>query len=419
MMSVTHSSLERNHKQTVMRIAIDGRSIVRKTSGIGQYTEHLVRSLVEIDRESEYLLFLIEPNDAIEAPNLTKVMIVGYERMILNRWWENVLLPRFIELHDIDLYFAPAYALPFLPRHRKLVSLLPLPHNLKKYFNEGRKRVTYVVTIHDMISYLHPQYFTPKMQMWQHLFVTNAVKVADHIISDSHTTKQDIMKFFPVEDKKISVIAPWFDQKFAPVTDVSLLEKTRQRYSLPKKYILYLGTIEPRKNVAGIVQAYGLLPQRLREEYALVLGGSLGWYTEEILAQIEKTRSQGKIHMLDYVEHRHLTALYTMARAFVFPAFYEGFGLPPLEAMACGTPVITSNVSAIPEVVGDAALMVNPSDTQELSDAIVRLLEDSSLHASLRKRGLERARSFNWRTNAEATLRVFRDTVERISGRSD
>ncbi|MBI3189636.1 MAG: glycosyltransferase family 4 protein [Ignavibacteriales bacterium] len=394
-----------------MRIAIDGRVIIGRTTGIGQYAEHLVRSLLKIDQKNHYILFLIEPNEQIQAPNLTKVNIKGYERMVLNRWWENFLLPQHIEEHYADIYFSPAYALPFLPQFGKFVKHLPLPHSVKRLFNVHRS-LKYVVTIHDLISFIHPEYFTPKMRMWQHFFIPNAVKISDKIIADSETTKEDILKFFRVEKEKINVIAPWFDEKYKPVHDEQILKEVRQRYSIPDKFILYLGTIEPRKNVVGLVKAYAMLPKFLQQEYTLAIGGGLGWYADRILSEIKHAKTEGNVLLLDYVEHKHLPALYTLANLFVFPSFYEGFGLPPLEAMSCGTPVITSNNSSLPGVVGDAALLVDASSTEEIFQAMMKILTTPSLCTELKAMSLERAKQFNWKIHAEQTLAVFESTIK-------
>jgi glycosyltransferase involved in cell wall biosynthesis len=393
-----------------MRIAIDGRTIQPRRSGVGQYAEFLVRSLLKIDRENNYILFLAKPNDTLEAPNLTKILIEGYERMILNRVWENLILPRYVQTYSIDLYFSPAFALPVLPRLGRCIRWLPLPWRIRRFCNADRK-LKYVVTIHDLIAYIHPEYFTPKMRMWTKLFVPNALKLADKVIVVSDTTKRDLMKLFGVESEKVKVVWPWFDEKFHPVTDPESLAEVRERYSLPPKFILYLGTIEPRKNIVGLAEAYSLLPPHIQHEFSLVLAGGMGWYADTIVAQLQALHTHGSVTMVDYVEDRHLPALYSLASLFAFPSFYEGFGSPPLEAMSCGTPVITSNVSAIPDVVGDAALLVNPHDVREISAAMEKVLSDGDLQSTLRERGFERLKLFDQRKNAKDTLAVFESVM--------
>jgi glycosyltransferase involved in cell wall biosynthesis len=394
-----------------MRIAIDGRTIKSTATGVGQYAENLVRSLLKIDHENHYVLFLIEPNDEIEAQNLTKILVTGYERMVLNRWWENLILPQYIQAHHIDLYFSPAYALPYLPRFAPLGAVMP-GKRIRQLLNIQPK-ARYVVTIHDLISYIHPEFFTPKMRMWQKFFVPNALKVADMIIADSETTKQDITRLFDTDPTRIEVIWPWFDTKYQQVADENLLREVRSAYGLPDKFILCLGTVEPRKNIAGLARAYSMLPAHLQKEYRLVLGGALGWYADSIMNEVRSINTHGSIIHLDYVEHRHMPALYTLASCLAFPSFYEGFGLPLVEAMACGAPILTSNISAIPDVVGDAALLVDPWDTTGIARALEQILTDRRLQDTLRARGFERMKLFDWRRNTERTLSVFNATMEK------
>jgi glycosyltransferase involved in cell wall biosynthesis len=389
-----------------MNIAIDGRTITSQTTGIGQYTYNLVKTILSIDTENKYILFLSEPQNDIQAKNLIKINIEGYERMILNRYWENFLLPKYLQLYSVQVYFSPAYALPFLPRINRYFPFIPPLFNLDYYFNT-KKKVKYVVTIHDVITYVCPQYFTPKMRMWQSLFVPNVVKLADHIITVSETTKNDLLKLFHVDPKKISAIAPWFNTQFKPIVDESIKRNVRERYKLPKKFILYLGTIEPRKNILGIIKAYTMLPKILQNEFTLVIAGGIGWYAENIIEEITKLKTTHNIILPGYIRHEDLPVLYTLASVFVFPSFYEGFGSPPLESMACGTPVITSNNSAMPEAVGNAAILIDPSDTTALSKSIENILTDDNLSNSYRTLGFQRVQQFNPKKLAEETIQLF------------
>lgn len=389
-----------------MNIAIDGRTIVHNKTGVGAYAERLVRALLQLDTINNYFLYLVEPNDRIDAPNLQKILIPGYERMFRNRYFENFMVPKDVRRYDFDIFFDPAYALPLFPRFGKILSYIPLPKVLEYFFNSNRK-VKYVATIHDVISFIFPQYFTTKMRLWVRYFVWNAQHVADRVIADSECTRDDLSKLYPKLSDRITVIYPEVDERMRQVKDASILSKIRSKYSLPEKFILYVGTIEPRKNVESISGAYALLPSALREQYHLVLGGSIGWYAKKILAEISSHNLKEKTHFIGYVDDEDLPGLYSLASVFVFPSFYEGFGYPPLEAMACGTPVISSNRSSLPEVVGDAAILVNPTDVAEISTAIDKVLTDPLLAAELREKGLKRTKMFGWKKCAEETLRVF------------
>ncbi|HUN66160.1 MAG TPA: glycosyltransferase family 1 protein [Bacteroidota bacterium] len=389
-----------------MRIAIDGRTIEPRRSGVGQYAEYLVKSLLEIDDRNEYFLFLTVPNDSFRFPNCTPILIEGYSRMVLNRVWENFLLPAQIRRYGIDLYFSPAFALPVLPRLSEAASLLPLPAGAQDLFNT-RRRLHYTVTIHDVIGYLLPQYYTPKMRMWTHFFVPNAVALADTIIAVSGTTKRDLASLFPAAEAKTEVIYPWFNETYRPVTDEELLAGIRKKYSLPGRFILYLGTIEPRKNITGLATAYAALPASLQREVPLVIAGGGGWFTETIYSRIRNLETAGRISFIEYVPQEDLPALYTLASVFGFPSLYEGFGSPPLEAMACGAPVIASDISAMPEVLGEAAVYVSPYSTKQIAGALELLLTDGSLAGELRRRGIVQAGKYDRRKLAERTLEVL------------
>jgi len=395
-----------------MRIAFDGRTIVKGKSGVGNYAERAIRSLLDIDDQSEYFLFLVEPCENLEAPNLTKIIIAGYDKAGRNRYWENVLFPRFAAKHDIDLFFGPAYALPLLPRYGKFFQTLPLPKSWKYIFNT-RKQIKYVVAIPDVIGIVHPETFTAKMRMWQRVFASNAAKVADAIITISESSKRDIVRLFPVDPAKIHVTPLSVDESFKQNHSPDEVRRVRTKYSLPDKYILFVGTIEPRKNVAGLATAYSLLPHDLQNEYKLVIAGSRGWYADTIMAEIDKLNISRHIRMLGFVDDKDLPVLLASANLFVFPSLYEGFGYPPLEAMASGVPVVTSITSSLPEVVGNAGVMVDPFDFRKISDEMTRILKDPNVASDYSRRGLERAKCFNWKATAEATLQVFQEVIAR------
>ncbi|MGE5315122.1 MAG: glycosyltransferase family 4 protein [Acidobacteriota bacterium] len=390
-----------------MKIAIDGRTIVRNKTGVGAYAERLVRSLLEIDRKNEYHLFLVEPNESLTAPNLTQVMIPGMHRAGRNRLWENLLVPSYLHDQQIDVYFSPAYALPMLPRFRALGRMLPLPERTRTMFN-ARGRIKYIVTVHDLIGHIYPEYFTRKMRLWQQLFISNAVKMADCIMLDSMATLNDLKNFYPSADpKKLHVVYPDLDHRFAPLTEKEELSRVRARYSLPEKFVLYVGTVEPRKNVAGLARGYAKLAGTLRQEYPLVIAGGLGWYSEGILSEIAALNAGDSIRRIGYVDDADLPALFNLASVFAFPSQYEGFGYPPLEAMACGIPVISSDRSSLPEAVGDAALIVDPDNPTQIAVELSRILTQPDLRAELKAKGFAQASQFRQNRCARQTLALI------------
>ncbi|MGA9405854.1 MAG: glycosyltransferase family 1 protein [Bacteroidota bacterium] len=370
----------------------------------------MVKALLQCDSSNHYYLFLIEPNDLIAGPNLTKVMIGGYGPPILNRYWENVVLPKELRRYNIDIFFGPAYVLPYFVRFGRTLANIPLPLTLRYFFNSHQK-VKYVVTIHDVISRIYPQYFTFKMRIWQRFFMWNAQRSADRVIADSQSTKNDILRFYPAYRDRVTVIYPELDDRFRIITDDAMLVRAKKKYSLPEKFILYIGTIEPRKNVESIAAAYSNLPSDIQSQFDLVIGGNIGWYAEKIFNEIKIQRLEQRIHFIGYVDDSFLPSLLTLASVFVFPSFYEGFGYPPLEAMACGVPVVSSNTSSLSEAVGNAAILVDPASVQQISKAIGNILSSRELAAELQRKGLERVNLFSRKKCAEATLEVFKQAV--------
>ncbi|HEY4612040.1 MAG TPA: glycosyltransferase family 1 protein [Bacteroidota bacterium] len=369
-----------------MRIAIDGRTITHQRTGVGKYAERTVDALLRLDSANEYILFLVEDSETLHAPNLQKILIPGFHRMVFNRWWENVILPRFLVRRSIDIFFSPAYILPVIAK----------PTATK-----------FVATIHDLIAYTYPESFTKKMRLWQRIFVQNAAKKADLIIAVSEATKLDLLRYSPAIAENIAVVHHAVEETFRPISDTAFLERAHAKYGLPQRFILTVGTIEPRKNHVLLAKAYSLLPEGIRNQYPLVFAGNLGWYSDRILAEISQIGLGKNLLNLGFVDHEDLPALYNLASLFVYPSLYEGFGYPPLEAMSCGTAVITSNRSSLPEVVGDAAILIDPNNVHQLAHEIERVLTDETILREMREKSIQRAAQFSWKKNAEETLRVF------------
>lgn len=274
-----------------------------------------------------------------------------------------------------------------------------------------RESVKTIITIHDMVYKYFPEtiggenlkYFTKQLP--------KIAKKADMLIADSESTKRDIIKYLDVSEEKIRVIYLGVDSMFKPLTDMGTLTSVRKCYNLPEKFILFLGTIEPRKNIQGLISAYIKLCDEKNFSHDLVLAGDIS-RGKNCLKNLKKdSRLIEKIHFIGYVDERNLPGLFNLADIFVYPSFYEGFGLPVLEAMACGVPVVTSNTSSLPEVAGNAAVLIDPHSIDDLAEGIRCVLSDNELRQSLIKRGLERAKLFTWEKCARDTMQVFKELL--------
>jgi glycosyltransferase involved in cell wall biosynthesis len=240
----------------------------------------------------------------------------------------------------------------------------------------------------------------------------HTVRHAEAVIAVSESTKRDALQLFGLPQEKVIAIPNGVDDRMKSIQDHGAIEALRQRYDLPKKMLLFLGTLEPRKNILTLLEAYALLRQRPTVSHELVIAGGQGWYYEEIYQAVERLGLEGSVRFPGYVPDEELPLWYNAADLFVYPSLYEGFGLPPLEAMACGTPVVVANTSSLPEVVGDAGLMVDPHDPQALAEAIYSVLSNPVRHQRLAEAGQARARNFSWRTTAKKTAALYHRVLE-------
>jgi glycosyltransferase involved in cell wall biosynthesis len=271
-----------------------------------------------------------------------------------------------------------------------------------------------VATVHDL-SFEHiPETFKLRSRVQLKLTVRATVRRAAHVIAPSEFTRRDLVETYGLDPARVTAIPLAVAPHFRPVEDAAEVGRVRRRYGIEGEYVLAVGSIQPRKNLGRLVRAYSALRRaRGRSNLPqLVLVGKKAWLYGETLKAVEEEGLAGSVVLTGYVLEGDLPALYTGALCFAYPSFYEGFGLPPLEAMSCGTPVLTGDRTSLPEVVGDAGLTVDPFDTEALASALARLIDDDALRASLRERGLRRARGFDWRETARMTLKVYRKTQE-------
>lgn len=364
-----------------MRIAIDARLSFSFQGGITQYTLNLVRALAAVDRENIYTIFQRHGDQRIitSQDNFRRAYLWTPAHHPLEQY---LLSLELLVHHSFDLIHWTDF-IPPLYNHRPSV-----------------------ITVHDLAFLLYPHFLTRDSARYYGL-IDQAVRRADHIIAVSEATKRDLVRLTGTPPKKITVIYEAAEPIYTPIHDQDVLNEIRGRYHLPDQYILFVGTIEPRKNLKTLIQAFDLLRTNYKSSAHLVIVGKRGWLYEDIDQLIDQLGIQDQIHFLGRVPTADLPLLYNAAQMLVLPSFYEGFGLPPLEAMACGIPVIVSNISAMPEVVGDAALRVEPEDVEGFAVAMNRLLTEDDLRADMIAKGRKRARCFSWQRAAQETIQVY------------
>lgn len=277
-------------------------------------------------------------------------------------------------------------------------------------------RTKLVVTAHDLSFELFPETFSWKRRFWHFLIdFRRLVRRADQVIAVSQSTKDDVITYYAIASEKVSVIPSGIDNRFHPMSrnDTELV-RVQEKYHLPYRCILALATLEPRKNIIALLRSYEAL-RRLNnpvlDKYALVIAGTPGWKDKEILQEIEQSPYRKNIVLPGFIADADKTALYNLASVFVYPSLYEGFGFPPLEAMACGVPVIASHSSSLPEVVGDAGVLIDPYQPDELLQALQQVLLFPEFGETLRQRGINRAKLFSWKKSAQATLHIFQHLI--------
>ena len=367
-----------------MRIAIDAsRAATAQRTGTENYSLHLLRHLLLRDQEQgasgrEFWLYYNQPPEAGLLPFHEQ----AHARVIpLPRLWTHVRLALALLLDRPDVLFVPAHVLPLVHPRRT------------------------VVTIHDLGHRRFPEAYPPDTLRYLSWSTDHNVRTATHLIADSEATRDDILRYYPMDSSRVTVVYPGVDPAYHPVTGRDERNAVLERYGIDGDYLLYVGTLQPRKNVERLVAAYGLLRETGRLEARLVLVGRKGWLPDGILQAVQASRAP--IMMTGYVPPEDMPALYSGAMALVLPSLFEGFGLPALEAMACGTPVIAANASSLPEVVGDAGILVDPLDVDDLARGILRIASSPGLRRELGDRGLERAQRFTWQAAAKATLEVL------------
>lgn len=355
-----------------------------RSAGISRYILNLLRNLANATPDFDLHAFTTEPQASKELSGLTiRSTLLPTHHPIGRILWEQTQFPWQL-LRNFELLHSLAYVSPLFIR------------------------VPAIVTVYDLSFFLYPAYFRPLHRLYLRLGTRRALRQANRVIAISHSTKRDLVHLLNVPAEKIDVIPPGVEAHFfangssAPAQGASLPRP------LDDPYVLFVGTREPRKNIPTLIRAFAQAKRAARLPHRLVLVGGRGWLDEPITRAIRDTASEGDIIFPGFVSHKDLPQWYRCADAFVYPSQYEGFGMPVLEALAAGVPVITSNVSALPESAGDAALLIDPRNPDEIADALVRVLTDGALCQELRRRGPQWARTFTWARAAEQTAQCYR-----------
>ncbi len=382
-----------------MRIGIDYTAAAHQRAGIGRYARGLVGALAELDADVQFVL-LVAGRGAPHAPGESQQLdaTVGdnfhirdlplSERM----WtiiWHRLRLPLPVDLFTgpVDVFHSPDYVLPHVRRGKA------------------------VVTIHDLSFLRYPEGAEPKLRRYLAKAVPRAVRRAELVLADSENTRNDIIELLGTSPEKVEVLYPGVDGSFRPVQDEGLLSRARAVYGLDFPFILTVGTLEPRKNHVLLLDAYAVLREISDVPHKLAIAGGRGWLYEGVFRRVEELSLERDVIFLGFVPDEDLPAVYSLADIFVFPSLYEGFGLPTLEAMACGTPVVASRSSSLPEVVGDAGLMVPPDNPTALAGTIRKVLNDQDLRQDLIERGVSQAQKFTWRRTGRRLLALYRSLL--------
>lgn len=372
-----------------MKIAIDVQTMrVPERVGMGSYVANLVS---ELKRLGGHQYELLAPSPEHDLSSIERF------------WWDQVRFPRAAAREQVDIIHQPAFSCPIWPSS----STWQVKTSKPARFSRRPKRI---VTVHDLIGVHFPENMPLGSRLFFSKWMPYTYRFADAIICDSEATKSDLLQALPTQliGKPVKVVHLAADQAFAPISDKERLQRIKNKYRTGQRFLLHVGTIEPRKNLEFLVRVFGkLLAHQPLCPLNLVITGKKGWYYQGLFELVKELGLVDRVIFTGYVPLNDMPALYSAADLFVFPSQYEGFGLPPLESMQSGTPVIVANNSSLPEVVGEAGLLVATSNLTEWVKAIERLIERPALAKKLAQAGLKRARQFSWHKTAESTLELY------------
>jgi glycosyltransferase involved in cell wall biosynthesis len=378
-----------------LRIAIDYTSAINQNAGIGRFVRNLIGAVVANDPTDAFLLLHAAPNPGRE-PTYPTAANVSHRALRISERWTNIIwhrlqvpLPADWLTGPVDLFHSPDFVLPPVRAARS------------------------ILTVHDLAFLLYPECADARLRAYLEKTVPRSVQRADYVVADSENTRNDVICLLGVPPDRVTVVPGGVDPVFRPVTDPARLTALRQMLGIDPvtPYILFIGVIEPRKNLMGLIEAFDVLKSRRPLPHKLVVAGRRGWLSEATMERADRSQYRDEIIFPGYIPESELPTLYSAAEAFAFPSHYEGFGLPVLEAMACGTPVVASRASSLPEIVGDAGMQVDPDDSERLASALELLALNPEMRADFRERGIARAATFTW----DAAARVMLDVYHRVA----
>lgn len=375
-----------------MRIGIDA-STIGTQGGPRTYVLNLIESLLKIDKENEYVLFYNSEEHIGKFPQ-AKEVIVPYSNPATRLFREHLLMAYHYKRERLDIIHNPKSA----------ISLL--------------KPCKTVVTIFDLIPITNPETEKWMARIYWKVQIPAAARHADFVITSSEFAKREIIRRYGTPEDRIKVIPIAYNNHCRPLNPGQEADEVRRKYSIPDRYILYVGTIQPRKNIDMLVKAYSKLVKTKGVTHKLVITGRKGWLYGPLFELIKSEGLEQNVIFTGFVSDEELPYIYNGAELFVYLSLFEGFGIPPLEAMACGVPVICSDATSLPEVVGDAGILVNPMDQEGVEKAILSVLESPSLSLEMRERGFLQARKYSWERTAIETLRVYKKLLGGLSERA-
>jgi glycosyltransferase involved in cell wall biosynthesis len=370
----------RPHVAISAHLLADGKTVGYRSAGIHTYIANLLTYLTRVDSGFRYTLYT-NAQPSIDAQVRPARWSTG--RPLARILWEQLAQPIALRRDRPDLLHATAFVAPLLARW------------------------PCVVTVYDLSFALFPELFRGPNQTYLRWFARRSARRARRVIAISDNTRRDVQRLYGVPPDRIDVAYPGVDTRFTPLPGQAV-EAFRREHRLPDKFFLYLGTLEPRKNLGKLIEAFSL--SEIRDSRLVMVGGK-GWMVDSLFAQVKSLGLADRITFAGYAPGEDLPLWYNSATVFVYPSTYEGFGIPPLEAMACGTPVVTSNAASLPEAIGDAGLTVGPEDVRGLAQAMNRLWQDESLRIELSRRGIAQARRFTWEATAQATVDSYRKAL--------
>lgn len=369
-----------------MKIAVDALTAKSFYHGMGIYIFNLLKRMIQVAEDHKFIVY--KKPDVFSDFTITndKVQINNIKgSRSLRILWEYTLLPASLKHEKVDVFWGPSNFLP------------------------PAKSCKFIVTIHDLSAFTYAQTYPFIRRRYYQYIISKATQRADFIITDSESSKQDLIKYFSIPDDKVIVIYCGIDEIFQPVESQDVILNVKQKYKLPAEFIFTLGVLEPKKNTERLIKAYARLKDTFKDIPHLVVGGSkkYGWKNEKIFQLVNSLKLNDLVLFTGAIDHKDLPVVYSAAELFVLPSLYEGFGLPVIEAMACGTPVVTSNTSSLPEIAGNAAVLVNPYNVLEIADVISLILYDENKKQEMIKNGFENIKRFNWEKAATELISVF------------